>query len=403
MPLSVLLEKARGLGLFQIGALMSIYSFTIIILEVPTGGLADAIGRKRVAILSYTFSVLSSFIFLLAFSYPVFIFGAVISGVARALSSGSMDAWFVDSLQAVDPDIELQPALAKAETFNLLSLGVGALLGSLLPGWFAHLPPDGTAVLTPLSIPIALSVCTGILLVILASILVKEDLSNYHAGSWKAGLKDVPTIIRTSIKLTRTNPTIVMLLGATFSMGFAVISLESLWQPHFAELLGGAEGNTFFFGVVMGGNFLIGMLGNLLSTPLSRLFKKNYAVVAAVFRLGWGAAILMLATQTSPYFGLAFFWLVYLNMGIMGSPHVTLLNNEIPSEHRSSMMSIASFATYLGATLGGAGLGYLAEQNSIPAAWQVAGGMMLLSAGFYLRVAKIQANAPQPQAITTQG
>ena len=43
LPISllILLAQARGLDLFQVGIVMGLYSLTIVLLEVPTGGLAD--------------------------------------------------------------------------------------------------------------------------------------------------------------------------------------------------------------------------------------------------------------------------------------------------------------------------------------------------------------------------
>ena len=77
LPISllVLFAQARGLDLFQVGIVMGLYSLTIVVLEVPTGGLADTIGRKRVAILAYTVTLLSGMVLLGAFSFPIFVAG----------------------------------------------------------------------------------------------------------------------------------------------------------------------------------------------------------------------------------------------------------------------------------------------------------------------------------------
>jgi DHA1 family quinolone resistance protein-like MFS transporter len=386
MALIILLGQARGLDLFQVGLLMGIYSLTIVLLEVPTGGLADAIGRKPVAVLAYSFMTLSSIVFLFAFSFPVILAAFILSGVGRALSSGALDAWFVDELQAADPEAALQPALAKAGTFTLLALGIGALLGSLLPRFFSHLPADGTAVLTPFSIPIVFSIAIKIVLLALTFLLVKEDRHPSRASDWKTGFREVPGMVRTGLSLSRGNPTILLLLGATLASGLAVISLESFWQPKFAHLLGGGVSNSFLFGIVLGGSFLVGMLGNLLSTPLSRLLNERYGLVGAIFQGIWGLAIILLALQTTPLLAAGFFWLAYMSMGVINSPHNTLLNREIPAEQRSSMLSIASLVGYVGAMIGGAGLGYVAEHASISTAWIIGGMVLVVSLGLYWRV-----------------
>jgi DHA1 family quinolone resistance protein-like MFS transporter len=386
MALGILLVQARGLDLFQVGVVMGAYSLTIVLLEVPTGGLADAIGRKRVALLAYSFSLASGLLFLSAFSFPALLVAFILNGVGRALSSGALDAWFVDSLQAVDPDVDLQPALAQAGTFSLLALGMGALLGSALPRIFDSLPPDGTAVLTPLSTPLVLAAAVQVVMLALTLLLVREERPADESGDWRQGVRQVPDLIHTGLTLTRQNPTILRLLTASFASGLVLISLEALWQPRFAHLLGGSQGNSLLFGLVMGGNFVAGMVGNMASAPLARLLGKRYALVCAIFQTLRGCTLVVLALQTGPIPATLLFWLVYGFMGVVNSPHATLMNREIPARQRSSMLSIESLVAYVGSFIGSAGLGYLAEQASIGVAWIVGGAILMVQWGLYLSI-----------------
>jgi MFS family permease len=400
LAISILLVQARGLDLFQIGSALGIYSLTIVLLELPTGGLADAIGRKRVALLAFLTMTLSSLVMLVAFTFPIFLLAWVLHGIGRALSSGALDAWFIDSLQAADPDADLQPALAGAETVGLLALGAGTLLGSALPALFAGLPPDGTAVLTPLSTPIVAATGARLILLLALVLLVQEQLpvgggSGGLRGSaelWRTGFRAVPGVMRTAVTLSKANRRLVLLMAATFISGFTIISLEAFWQPFFGDLLGRVEGNSVTFGIIMAGNFLVGMAGNLLSIPLSRRLDGRHAMVAAIFRLLQGAFVLALALQFSAIPAVAFFWLIYLAGGVGLSPHLTLVNREIPAAHRSSMLSVQSLASYVGSFLGGSALGYVADHFSIPAAWLIAGALTVLSLGFYLALDRQRMN-----------
>jgi MFS family permease len=395
LSLSVLLMQARGLDLFQIGVALGAYSLTIVLLELPTGGLADAIGRKRVSFLAYLMLTFSSAVFLFAFSFPTFLLVSVLNGVGRALASGALDAWFIDSLQAADPDIDLQPALAGAETVSLLALGAGTLLGSALPRLFAWLPADGTAVLTPLSTAVAAAIGAKLLLLVALAFFVREQRPGAAgcldaagcpgaAGSWQSGFRAVPGVIRTAVTLSRRNARLLLLMAATFVSGFTIITLEAFWQPFFGDLLGRVEGNSLIFGVIMAGNFLVGMVGNLLSIPLTRLLNGRYALVAAISRLLQGAFVLALAVQINAMPAIALFWLIYLSGGVGLSPHLTLVNDEIPAARRSSMLSVQSLAAYGGSFLGGFALGYVADHFSIPAAWIIACALTVVSLGFYL-------------------
>lgn len=395
MALSVLLLQQRGLNLFQVGLLTAVYSVTIVLLEVPTGSLADTLGRKRVALLAYGFIAAASAVFLFSFSFPIFLLSFVLNGIGRALSSGALDAWFVDTYQEADPEAELQPALAKAGTFVLLALGSGTLLGSVVPNLFAGLSNSG--VLTPLSMTVLFSSAFHLVTLAATFLLVQEEHPAHKTGGWQEGFRQVPAMASAAFRISRSNPTVLLLFAATLVSGLSVVSMEVLWQPRFAHLLGSGEENTFFFGVVMGGNFVVGMVGNMLSTRISRLFKQQYGLVCALFQGLRGATLIFLALQTAVPLAVLLFWLVYLNLSVVNSPHSTLMNREIPRAQRSSILSIGSLVGYVGSIVGSAGLGYLAEQVSISAAWIVSGTIVVISLFLYLRIHVIQKGSYEPQ------
>jgi MFS family permease len=386
LSLTVLLAEARGLGLFEVGFALGVYSLTIVLLEVPTGGLADAVGRKRVALVAFALAALYNLAFLLAFSFPALLLAMILYGVSRALSSGALDAWFVDALQAADPDVDLQPALAGAETVSLLALGLGTVAGGALPRLFAGLPADGAAVLTPLAVPIVAALALKLLLVAAVALLIHEDRPAGGA-SWRAGFRAVPALVRQAAGLSRANSRLMLLMAASFVAGLTIISLEAFWQPFFAALPDVSavdSAPTLLLGVIMAGNFLAAVAGNLLSVPLSRRLGGRYALVSAISRLFQGVSILALAAAGALVPAAGFFWLAYMMGGVGLSPHTTLLNAEIPAERRSAMLSVQSLASYLGSFLGGAALGYVAEHASITIAWLIAGALTVVSLIPYL-------------------
>ena len=48
LPISVLVMQSRGINLMQLGIIMGLYAVTIVLLELPTGGLARAAGPLSV-------------------------------------------------------------------------------------------------------------------------------------------------------------------------------------------------------------------------------------------------------------------------------------------------------------------------------------------------------------------
>lgn len=386
LAVSVLLVQSRGLSLTQIGFVLGAYSLIIVLLELPTGGLADAAGRKRVALVAHGLAVVSSLLLLFAFSFPAYLAAMGLYGVSRALASGALDAWYVDALLAADPNVDLQPALAEAETVTMLALAAGTLAGGALPRLFAGLPPDGAAVLTPLAMPIAAALAVRLLVLPAIWLLIKETRLQDVAVRWQDGFRQVPGLVREAAGLSRSNPRLMLLMAASVVTGFALMSLESFWQPFFAALPAVAERGpaaTTWLGVIMAGNFAAGIAGNLLSPRLGRLLaagdRKRHALLAGLSRLAQGIFMLSLAVSSALVPAAGFFWLVYLTSGVGLSPHATLVNEEIPAARRSAMLSVQSLAFFAGGFLGGAVLGRVADELSVATAWAIAGALVAAS------------------------
>ena len=210
-----------------------------------------------------------------------------------------------------------------------------------------------------------------------------------NGGSWRSGFAEVPQIVRESIDLSRNSSILLLLMGTTLAGGFILAGVETFWQPRFAGILEGYASNSWIFGLIMAVSFLVGVGGNLLSIPLSRYLGKRFAWVAALARGGQSVALILLATQGAIIPAAVGFWLFYLNMGILNSPHETLVNEEIPASRRSAMLSIQSLSSYVGGFLGSILLGCIAHQRSISAAWIVAGVISMVSLLLYVKTATL--------------
>src|SRR5690554_2408063 len=132
MTVMVLLAQARGMSLAEVGLFMGVYSVVVAVLEVPSGALADSLGRKRTYLLGGAVAAVARVAALLAFDLPGFMAFALLLGASRALTSGALEAWFVDALQEEDADVDLQPALAAAGSYQLAALALGTLAGGAL-------------------------------------------------------------------------------------------------------------------------------------------------------------------------------------------------------------------------------------------------------------------------------
>lgn len=418
MALMVLLMQARGMSLLQIGMIMGLHSAVIVVLELPTGGLADAIGRKPTALLSQVVTLASTVVWLFAFSFGLFALAAVLLGTGRALSSGALDAWFVDALLARDPATDLQAPLAHAESLAIVGMALGTLAGGAIPTvWGGALPADGAAVLTPLALPFLASFAVQILGLAVVALFIREDRPGREQGEAQGGaqggaqsgaqsgaqgepdataptlgLAAIGPIVSSALRAARDDRIVTLVMITTAATGLSVAALETFWQPRFDTLLraGSGTASPLAFGALMAGAFAVGVVGNLASIPLARRLGRRYALVAALGQLLGGTALVVLAWRSGLPAAVGLFWLAYFANALTGSPIATILNEQVPSGRRSSTLSVVSLAGHLGAVAGGVGFGALAQYAGIPVVWTVAGALLAASAGFLLAIDRLR-------------
>jgi MFS family permease len=389
-PVLILIILDKGLDLFQAGAILAVYSGTAVALELPTGGLSDSIGRKKVYILALSVNILAIISFLLASSFATVALAALLMGLGRALSSGSIDAWFVDEFKAAAPQGNLQEALAKANILIPVGLGIGSLIGGLLPMTLGKVI-NAQLGMTIFAANLFVVLVADILQLFLTQKLISERTWSNKKGGWKEGFRSVPSVISSSVTYGLKNRIILVLLMVNMAIGFGVAGLELLWQPRVSEIMGN-DVQTIVFGVLAAAYFLITAVGSALSTPLCRWFNGNYGAVMAILLIALGGSTFVLAMQGDLILFAAFYLLIYLLAGMTNSPYGTMYNEHVPSEQRSTMLSFQSLVLQGGALCGSLVLGYVAGSSGIPLAWMVAAAVVAFSSiGFvYLGLTKTE-------------
>ena len=147
--LMTLLPLERGLSVADALLASSLMGFVVFALELPTSGFADAFGRRPVFIAAAVVNVIASVVLLLADSFWAFALASALAGVFRALDSGPLEAWFVDTLHASEPGADVDRPLSIQGTILGASIAVGALLSGGLVYW--HPIAGHSALLLPFS------------------------------------------------------------------------------------------------------------------------------------------------------------------------------------------------------------------------------------------------------------
>ncbi len=135
-PVFTILFLDYGLTLEQFALLNAAWAATIVLLEVPSGALADTVGRRNLLVFTGILMVIE--MVLLCFAprgnaqllFPIFLLNRILSGAAEASASGADEAIAYDSLQA-EGDIRDWPRVlekqmwARSSAF-IIAMSLGA-------------------------------------------------------------------------------------------------------------------------------------------------------------------------------------------------------------------------------------------------------------------------------------
>ena len=124
-----------GLSGFEVSILFAAWSGTCVVLEVPSGALADRFSRKWVMAAGELIRMCGYACWVLYPEFWGFFIGFVLWGTESALSSGSFEALIYDELKRVDRESEYVKVLGRSRSLRYGGLIVSSLAATALFGY----------------------------------------------------------------------------------------------------------------------------------------------------------------------------------------------------------------------------------------------------------------------------
>jgi MFS family permease len=382
IPVSVLLAQSRGLSLAQIGLVFVAHSVVAMLLELPTGGLADAIGRRPVLVMSGLLQISGLLTLAAAQNIAMFAVAYALVGAGRALDSGPLESWYVDAVHLIDPTADVTPGLSRAAVADGLALSLGAVLGGVLPA----LADGGSA---PLALPMLVGAALGVVNIAAVLLFVTPlgPPSGVGVGTLLGNsVREVPTIVRGTLRLAATDPALRLLLVITFIAGMVLSALELLGPVRFAELAGSRTDGTAVFGIVMAVSFGAAALGSGLATTARRLARGSVAVATSVLLVLCALALGGIALAPSVVLAGVAYAAFYLWNGAGWPLRKQVMHARVDSSRRATTVSASSFALMLGGITGSLTLPALTDRTTLAVGFAAAGALLLVSAALSLRL-----------------
>jgi MFS family permease len=393
LPFLIITPAARGLSIGAIGVVFAVHSAVAIALEVPSGVLADMVGRRRVLLAGASLTTLSLLIFAVADAVGTFMVSVGLLAAGRALISGSLEAWYVDSLRALDPAAPLSRGLSRGTAAE----GIAMALGALVAGGLVTLAGSGEdhGALSGYGVAALAGALAAVAYLVAVAVLVDERRDRVHggparaAGAHAAGARDSiggardsiarrAAIVFATARDELVGSVVVRIVVVTgVALGMAFTAVELLWQPRLADLLRDDDSNGIVFGALAAASMLAVALGAGMSERLNRRLGLRPAYLLG---LGVGAvAIALLGAPVSPATFALVYLLAYFGMGLSDPLHFELLNEEVGPTARATLISAEALAAQGGALVANLAVGALAASHGPGLAWALAGSLLTIT------------------------
>jgi hypothetical protein len=309
-----------GIGLqpWQLGIGFGLASLVGLILEVPSGTIADRLSYRTALVLSQAIRVSAYLVLLITPSFEGFVVTMVLLAAKESLLSGTTEAFLFEGLKQEHRESELSASLARLTVINRAALVLATLVGAVLVSFGLGMLLYGTIVFS------------------LAALGSTFALPNARVRA-RMQKQNTFTVIRLSVRQVLRRPLVawyILLLGS--ALGF------DLWN--YWSVLGQEVGlPPFGQALVMTGVNCAGLLAGIMAARLGRLSTRS---VLRWLVLG-GVALFVAAWILSPgSLALAFIFLAVQYAG-----YILIQAKLIPLVSASLRATILSLPAFLGAVM----------------------------------------------------
>ncbi|HUG65487.1 MAG TPA: MFS transporter [Gaiellaceae bacterium] len=350
-----------GLSFFEVFVANAAFSAGMVLFEVPTGVVADTLGRRVSFLLSVSVLAATTLLYVALAEVEAGVVPFAIVSVGMGLGftfySGAMEAWLVDALNATDYRGLLDRVFARGQQVTGAAMLVGTVGGGLLGQLDLSWPYVVRTVL--------------LLAVFCVAYVVMHDLG-FEPRTLAAN--ELPAEIarnaRAGIEFGwRQRNLRLLILASTVQMGFFTWAFYAS-QPYLLDLLDSDA--IWISGLVAAAIALSMMAGNQVVAFASHYCGRRTTLLIGAASVQTAAAV-VLGLAGSFWVALAALLVVTASIGVTSPVRSAYLHQVVPSEQRATVVSFDSMVSSTGSIGGQVGLGALGEARSVGSAFVVGG------------------------------
>src|SRR4051794_9217817 len=374
-----------GLSNLQAFAANAFFTGGMVLFEVPTGIVADTVGRRASYLLGTLTLTASTLLYVVLWQveapFLAWAAASMLLGLGFTFFSGAVEAWLVDALNATGFDGELETVFGRGQIVT----GVGMLTGSIAGGFIAQ----------QVSLGAPFVVRGGILAVMfVVAFRLMHDVG-FTPEEGGRPIAEMRKIASASIEYGWRVPAVKWLMvEALFTGGVGIYAFYAL-QPYLLELYGDPHAYQIAglsAAIVAGAQ----ILGGIAAPRIRQRFKRR---TSALLFTAAASSVTLVGVGTLEHFwpviALVVVWalLFAATMPIRQA----YMNGLIPSRQRATILSFDSLMTSSGGVWAQPALGRAADVWSYPATYAISAAITLAGLPFLALSRHQNAPADQPE------
>ena len=367
-PIWAVFLLSRGLSLTQFGIVEAVLHVGMLIAQVPTGALADALGRRRLLVAAGFFTAVAELGYVYAPGFALICLAGGVHGVAFALRTGADEAYLFDSLAHDDAQAQFPRMLGGLWAVFQFAGAISFMAGGLIATY---------------SQPLAFWLTAGCAL---AASAIATRLPDDARGQAAHGVR----VAARGLSALRRSPRLATLTLAWSIYWAAVTS----WWFYAAPLFQSRGASDAVLGFVLGGAMLAGSafswIGGRVGERVPLTVSVGLATLAAIVGLLVGPHLPGLVLP------------VLLLVSVAGAPELvyvtlsTYLQHNTRSEFRATSMSIAEGCFSIQMLWLFPLVGYSVQHAGYGTGFTLCAGLMATGAALFIASQKLPGLEPAP-------
>lgn len=352
IPVIVLFFQENGLSMKEIFLLQSLFSVTVIFLEIPTGYFSDIFGRKISIIIGGAIVSIGYFVYSMSAGFWEFLLAEIILGFGLSFVSGADTAMLYDTLAEMEKQSRYQKMEGRGQSFSLFSEGIASTIGGFLAIISLRFPLYCDTLVALMTVPIA---------------LMLVEPKRHKLKSDGGSLKNMYKIVKYSF---HDHTEIKWLIIYSSIIGASTLTMVWFIQVYLAA----TNVPLKLFGVIWTVFLFTASIFSWNANSIEKKIGKKTSLIALIVIPV--AAYFLLSSIMCIWSGF-FILLFYITRGINNPVILSYVNGLVPSEIRATVLSAKNLAGRLIFSLVGPLVGWISDAFSLQAALTSTGFIFL--------------------------